>query len=259
MVTDHSGFDKPSYVAALKYPVFSTVIFLLSSVLHAESSSDIKRFTLQREKAPEVESSHDIQSFTLQREKTPEIDLSEGREVNLPDIKISERGGIYKIKATATVNAPAPNVRYVLTDYSKLYRLNPSILESKVLKKQDDGTARVKTRIKGCAAYFCQELNRVESVKVLPSGEISATTLPEHGQFRSGNAHWLVKALGDRSEVTYASEMKPDIYIPPVVSKFLVKKAIKQEALVSFTNLEQISSNLCADQDGEKAKPSVCE
>jgi len=38
--------------------------------------------------------------------------------------------------------------------------------------------------------------------------------------------------------------MEPDIFIPPVVGKFLIKKSIREGMHTSFANLENISSVL---------------
>jgi len=236
----NSVFFKGGYIAPLKCIVFVFAMFFSLSVLHAEGQSDIQR-------------------FTIDREKTPEIDQAARRIVNLPDIEVSEKSGTFHIDIVAIINAPADYVRYVLTDYSHLYRLNPSILESEILGKDDNGITRVRTRINACAAYFCEELNRVEKVQQLPSGEIYAEIIPEVGQFKFGESHWLLRDLGEQTELTYRSEMRPDIFIPPVVSKFLVKKAIKQEAQTCFTNLENIASHLCRGLAADTEKPSICQ
>ena len=222
------------------YLVFFLAVLFLPSTLQAESSSGAAK-------------------FTLQREKIPEADLSLLGAASRPEIEIIENSGVYKIKVVAVIDAPARNVLHVLTDYSHIYRLNPSIIESEVLKKDDNGLVVVRTRVKGCAAYFCEELNRVEKVQLLPLGEIYAEIVPEHSQFKSGQTHWRIKALGERSEVTYISNMEPDIYIPPVVGKFLVKKAIRKEVQISFANLEKLSRELCNSPGGATGKPSVCD
>ena len=258
-VNDNVVFIKVRHLTACRFLIFFSAIFFISSILQAETSPDIKRFTIQREKTPVPdETSSDITRFTIQREKTPEIDSASPNSIELSEVEVNERGGNFQIKVVAVIDAPARYVRYVLTDYSHLYRLNPSITESVLLKQNDDGTANVRTRIDGCAAYFCEELNMVENVQLLPSGEIYAEIVPEHGEFKSGKTYWQIKALGERTEVTYRSNMKPDIYIPPVVSKFLVKKAIKEEAATSFANLQRISSDLCSGLDAETGKLSVC-
>ena len=165
-----------------------------------------------------------------------------------PEIEINEQSGVYRIKVVALIAAPISYVRYVLTDYKHIYRLNPSIIESEVLEQYDDGSVSVRTKVIGCAAYFCEELDRVEKVRILPSGDLHAEIIPELSQFKSGQTHWHIKPLGDYCEVTYLSDMEPDIFIPPVIGKFLIKKSIREEMQISFANLEKISG-IMADRE----------
>ena len=213
------------HVTGFLYPVILFGILFTASIAQAETPPEITRYTLQREKTSEYVPS-DLQSGTRS------------------EIEINEQSGVYQIKVTALIAAPADYVRYVLTDYKHIYRLNPSIIESEVLEQDEAGSASVRTKVIGCAAYFCEELDRVEKVRVLPSGDLYAEIIPELSQFKSGKTHWQIKPMGDHCEVTYLSEMEPDIYIPPVVGKFLIKKSIREGMRTSFTNLGKISSIL---------------
>jgi len=170
---------------------------------------------------------------------------------DLVHVEVFENSGAYQIKVVAVLKVPASYVRGVLTDYTHIYRLNPSIIESEVLEKHEDGAVSVRTKVIGCAAYFCEELERVEKVRQLPSGDLQAEIIPELSQFISGKTLWKIKSKGDFCEVTYHSEVEPDIFIPPVVGKFLVKRSIKEEMQASFANLENISSVL-AERDWQK-------
>ena len=234
------GLFRAGSIAVLGALVCLSALFVSPAVLYADN-------------APE------IRPYTIHRDKKAEVDFSRTGVVKLPDISVLEKSGTYSISIDVMVDAPAEHVRYVLTDYSHLYRLNPSILESTILEQHEDGAVSVKTRVRGCASYFCENLSRVEKVQVLPSGEIVAEIIPEHGQFKSGRTNWSITGMGERCEVSYQAELKPDIFIPPVVSKFLVKKAIKQEAQTGFTNLERIAAKLCSGQYAESEKPSVCD
>lgn len=228
--------------------ILSILFFLLPAALHADASPNLERFTVHRDRASaaeiQAEDPANITSFTTHREGVPESDLTTLKSGHLPEIEIIEHGGVYQIKVVAKIKAPAHYVRYVLTDYTHIYRLNPSIMESKVLKCNDDGSVSVRIKVIGCAAYFCEELTKVEKVRLLPSGDIYAVIDPGQSQFKSGQTHWRIETLGDYSQVTYISDMEPDIFIPPVVGKFLIKKSIRQEMQSSFENLEKISSVL---------------
>jgi hypothetical protein len=242
-----SSFLTRSVCTSILMPVLA-----LSLDIQAQESAKITRYTLQREKTPEPEvlplpqRKHDVTNYTLQRDKTPESTQLKPQAVNLPEIEIVENSGAYQIKVVAVIAAPARFVRNVLTDYTHIYRLNPSIIESEVLQRDNDGSVEVRTRVIGCAAYFCEELDRVEKVQLLPSGDIVAEIVPEKSQFKSGITYWQIKAVGERCQVTYQSNVEPDIFIPPVVGKFLIKKSIRQEMQVSFANLEKISSVMAA-------------
>jgi Polyketide cyclase / dehydrase and lipid transport len=164
------------------------------------------------------------------------------------DVEVTEQGGVYHIKASVVIDAQAEYVRLVLSDFVHIYRLNPSIIESEVLGEKDDTYTFVRTRILGCAGYFCKELERVEKVRELPSGDLVAEIMPEKSEFRSGKTVWHIDAMGNRSRVVYDSEIEPDFYIPPVVGKFMAKKSIRTETDASLQNLEKIA-NVLAERD----------
>jgi hypothetical protein len=164
------------------------------------------------------------------------------------DVEVTELGGVYQINASVVINAEAEYVHQVLVDFVHIYRLNPSIIESEVLPVDEPGTARVRTRVLGCAGYFCQELERVEKVRELPSGDLIADVVPEKSDFRSGRTVWHIDALGERTRIVYDSKLEPDFFIPPVIGKFMAKKSIHTEITTSFQNLEKIA-NVLAERD----------
>ena len=164
------------------------------------------------------------------------------------NVTVTEQGGVYRIYASAVVEAPAEYVRLVLSDFVHIYRLNPSIIESEVLADEDTTATYVRTRVLGCSGYFCQELERVEKVQKLPSGDLVAEVVPDKSDFRSGTTVWQVEASGERSRIVYKSEIEPDFYIPPVVGKFMAKKSIQNGIITSLQNLEKIA-NVFAERD----------
>ena len=244
-------------LAGFLCPIILFGTFFTWFTILADQPSDITNYTIQREKIPDLEEqSPDIAKYTLQREKSSEFVSSTLQSGKRPEIEINEHSGAYQIKVVALIAAPASYVRGVLTDFKLIYRLNPSIIESDVLKQDDDGAINVRTKVVGCAAYFCEELDRVEKVRLLPSGDLQAEIIPELSQFKSGKTLWSIKPVGNYCEVTYLSDMVPDIYIPPVVGKFLIKKSIREEMQISFTNLEKISSVLAAREGQENYQPA---
>ncbi|MCG6937713.1 MAG: hypothetical protein LJE83_06010 [Gammaproteobacteria bacterium] len=207
--------------------------FFASPILQADAPSDIAQITLRLEQAAEIYSS------PPQNKAKP------------PEIEITEHNGVYHISLLATINANARHVRHVLTDFIHIYRLNPSIIESDIIKRHDDSSVSVKTRVIGCAAYFCEELDRVERVRVLPSGDLLAEIVPELSQFKSGRTLWRISPLDEQSEVSYSANMEPDIFIPPIVGEFLIKKSIREEMQIILASLEKIS-NIVAEKEWQE-------
>jgi len=242
------------FVRLLCMPVFVSALLCSPTLLaedHPDINSDINpninRYTSNRERMPgpgippPVDNRPDISDYSLHRERSFESDASTPPAIDVLDMEVVERGGRYQMKIVAVIRAPAPYVRHVLADFQHLYRLNPSIVESEVLGCNKDGLVMVRTQALGCAAQFCEVLERVECVYLLRSGDIVADIIPELSQFRSGKSYWWIKPIGEHTIVGYRSYMEPEIVVPPVVGKFLVKKSIKQQMLITFTNLEKIA------------------
>lgn len=198
---------------------------------------------------------------TLNTHKSPAPELvSPAQQEKFPEIEILEHDSVYHINLVTTINASARHVRYVLTDFIHIYRLNPSIIESDVLKRHDDGSVSVRTRVLGCAAYFCEELDRVERVHALPSGDLFAEIVPELSQFKSGQTVWRITPTGDEQcEVSYSAKLEPDIFIPPIVGGMMLKKSIREEMQISFANLEKISKVVAEKEWQENYQPEHTE
>lgn len=164
--------------------------------------------------------------------------------IGIAEFDVTEEEGVYYIKANVILYAPADNVRNVLTDYVHIYRLNPSIVESEVLASPDNNVAIVRTKVIGCVAFQCEELERVEEVRILASGDIQAKIVPGYGQFKSGITLWQIQSMGKNSKLTYRAKMEPDFFILPIIGSHLVKAKLREEIKTSLIRLEKIASAL---------------
>jgi len=160
---------------------------------------------------------------------------------DLIDFQLSDNGGEYSVRVVMAVYAPARYVRAVLTDYTHIYRLNPSITESGILPSPQPGVARVRTLMQGCVLFFCRDIERVEDVRELKSGDLQADVVPALSNFRSGHAKWVIQQMGKISRVTYEGSMQPDFFIPPIIGSFFVKRNIGKEVMSSFRRLECVA------------------
>ena len=163
------------------------------------------------------------------------------RAAELDEVSVARRGDAYEIRVEILMPVAAERVRSVLTDYAHIYRLNPSITETEVLGTVDEGVVRVRTRAETCVMAFCVEAERVEDVRELASGHLRATIVPELSDFSHGTAHWHISPEGPGTRIVYRALMEPDIFVPPLVGSYLLKRVLRREIIATFTRLECIA------------------
>ena len=153
-------------------------------------------------------------------------------------VKITEAGGIYSIEISAKMYVEPNYVRDVLLDITHVYRLNPSIIESEVLESKISNEARVRTRVLCCVPAFCREVERVDIIRILLSGEIQSEIIPDLSDFSSGKAVWKIVSLDDGyTHLYYQESIEPGFYIPPMLGVNLLKKQFN----MTFDRIEYIA------------------
>ncbi|MEN8207227.1 MAG: hypothetical protein ABFS24_14645 [Pseudomonadota bacterium] len=183
----------------------------------------------------------------------------------LTHVDVNSDGGVYRIRLEMKLDIAADYVSEVLTDYRHIYRLNPSIVESRLLASPNEGTSRVYTRMEGCVLFYCTEFIRVEDVRELDSGDLVAVIVPELSDFGSGAALWQITQQGERSQLVYEANFQPGFFVPPLVGSYFVKKKLKAEIMMAFQRVEcNAKVRLWAKElgndgvFGKKAKSMVC-
>jgi hypothetical protein len=155
--------------------------------------------------------------------------------------EVTEDKGVFQFQFTTIIDAPAEYVRQVLTDYTHIYRLNPSIIESEVIPSKQSDETKVRTKVLACASFFCREVERVETVRILASGDLQADIDPERSEFRSGKAIWKITAMDNRSKLEYVATLEPDFFIPPVIGVSVIGNSMKNEVINTFDRIERIA------------------
>ncbi len=162
--------------------------------------------------------------------------------VDLDEIVVSEKAGVYYIKISGNIAAKEEYVRQVLTDYIHVYRLSDSIIESKVLESSSDEKVRIQSLVLCCTTVFCREVMRVDEISVLKSGDLQAVIMPEQSDFRSGTATWKTVPMGHGMRLTYSANIEPDFFIPPVLGTQMVINDMRNEFKTMFCRIELIAS-----------------
>jgi hypothetical protein len=173
----------------------------------------------------------------------------------LAELHVSESQGIYSINLVMQMQVPARYVHRVLTDYVHIYRLDPAITDSEILPSPEAGVVRVRTRIADCIAFFCMKIDRVEDVRELGHDTLQVTTIPTRGSFKSGHAEWKILGMEERTQVIYQAQMEPDVYIPPLIGNYFVKRKLRKSILASLAKIECIARIQAAQERNHALDP----
>lgn len=157
----------------------------------------------------------------------------------LESFSIVVENGAYITSIVALLDAPAEYVYSVITDYKHIYRINSSIIETRVATGGDSGAVRVSNRLEHCFTVFCIKIDLVEDVVKIGEQHIVSTTVPELSSFKSGTAMWHVRPFTDgRARVRYSASIEPDFFIPPLIGTAIMKSSMRREIMDSLTKIE---------------------
>lgn len=141
---------------------------------------------------------------------------------------MQRRDARYHIVSDTYIDAPPRAVYDVLLDYGHYDRISSVFKESRYLQRNPDGSGLVYTKARGCIAFFCQTVERVEELQVVPGAEIVATVIPARSDTRYSRARWRFEPEGSGTRLLYELEMEPDFWVPPLIGPPLVRRALKQ-------------------------------
>lgn len=157
------------------------------------------------------------------------------------DIAIQEQDGVYSVRVEMQVDAPSDQVYKVLTDYTHMYRLNPSITESKLLPSTREGVVRVLTRIEDCVLVVCLDIVRVDDIRELGYGHFIAEADPQQSDLALGRTVWRILPMHDYCRVVYEAKLQPNFILPPIIGPYVMKDRLREGVLTSLKNLECIA------------------
>ena len=157
----------------------------------------------------------------------------------LEELSLTDADNEYSLRIVDVLNAPADYVRKVITDYKHAYRIDPTITEVEILPSGHDGVVRVRNLSERCVGPFCFDITWAGDIVETKDGDIRVETIPEMSNFVSGSAIWRIRPQGEYTRVFYESTLKPAFFIPPVIGNIIIRKHIKNEALVIFKNIER--------------------
>ena len=147
----------------------------------------------------------------------------------------------YHVVSETYIAAPVSAVYDVLVDYDHFDRISSVFQETRYLERNADGSGVVYTKARGCIAFFCTTVERVERLEVVPDVEIVATVIPERSDARYSRAQWRLEPDGEGTLLHYELEMEPDFWIPPLIGPPMVRHALRQGGARAATRVEKLA------------------
>jgi hypothetical protein len=153
------------------------------------------------------------------------------------------KGRAYHYLFSARLAATPSAVRAVVSDIERLARLNDDIVTSQILVRESEHKLKRRLLIKHCILVFCFDIDFVEWLEVLPSGDIATHIVPGEGNLKRGEAIWRIEALSDtETRVTMEADQEPDFWIPPLVGPLLIKHSFIKEVSETLNKLETLAN-----------------
>lgn len=156
--------------------------------------------------------------------------------------EIRFNGPEYHYRFVAHLDADAAAVRAVVTDFSRLARINDDIEASRILLRYDEHSFKRQLLMKHCILVFCFDINFIERVDFMSNGDISTTVIPGEGNFLRGETVWRIKALADgTTQITMEADQEPDFFIPPLIGPLLMKRSFMAEIAETTQKIEALA------------------
>ncbi|MEM7283071.1 MAG: SRPBCC family protein, partial [Pseudomonadota bacterium] len=154
-------------------------------------------------------------------------------------LQVTKQKKYFETQAEFVVDAPQSEVLRAFTMFENLQKINPAITGSSAVPLTDQ-TTRVTTEVKDCMGVFCKSLTLVEDVTIEVDGTVHSVMVAGLGDFEEGTTTWTFVPKGDRTQVLYQSRVRPGFWLPPLVGKKAMRKALKRQITTAVNNLEAI-------------------
>jgi hypothetical protein len=178
------------------------------------------------------------------RRLAPALFLSCALSVQAGQVSRAEVGhdsGTYSLLLDVELDADLASVYAIATDFDRLYRISPTIIESVRLQPPGPGLERRRMVLRTCILFFCFNADFVEDAEIVDR-TIITTIVPGESDFRSGRTVWTMSSRGPGlSRIVLESTIVPAFWIPPVIGPWILKNKMLQEGRVTIERIEALA------------------
>jgi len=154
-------------------------------------------------------------------------------------LAVENEEGVYRVRFEAVVKIAPDKAFAMLTNYERLDRLNPGIVEAERLDTDDSPMRRVRTVVEGCVLFFCRRLERVETIQTHDRRRIVTRVVPEASDFRSGESRWELAAVTKGTRLRFRGSLAPDFWVPPVIGPWAIERNLRASMRTMVERLER--------------------
>jgi len=141
---------------------------------------------------------------------------------------VGRQDGYIETSASFDVGVPTDSVVATMTDFERLPLWNQSIV-SNTVSANSNGSIRVSSILRECAAFICKMVSLVEDVQFVSANEIQAKVVPGASDFSSGNSRWTFEDTGNGTRVRYESRLRPNFWIPPGFTGGVMTNSLRRQ------------------------------
>lgn len=163
-------------------------------------------------------------------------------------IEVNATAAGFQISAVAHVGAEPAAVAAVLLDFEQYPKLNPSILEARVIAHSAPDSWQVRTVTRGCVAGFCRTVRQEQQFVRQSCWEVTARLVPDSGNLQASRARWRLAAEAGGTQVRWEASFKPDFWLPPLLGRPLLERFLRQDSERFLAGLTRAASRVDLQQ-----------
>lgn len=168
----------------------------------------------------------------------------------LTHVEVERKGKRFYMDSTLVIDAPLESMYAILTDYNSMHQFSRGIVHSQEVTPDAKGARRVYTHIRGCIAFLCRNIERVERLETRDNNHIVTTLDPALSENVAWNlSTWDLESIEveqenpdtkmiSRTQIRYQMEFEPDFWVPPIIGGYIVKKSLSEDGLEIMTRME---------------------
>ena len=163
--------------------------------------------------------------------------------VEVTKVTVEKQGKRYQLLGVSIIQAPPEFIFNTLMDYDNFHRLASGIAETRFLEPEGPDELLAYTRIDSCVLFYCKSVEKVETVHATAFREIATEAIPERSDFVFNKSRWLLEDGDNGTRVTYQAEIEPDFWMPPLISKWVIKRKLQRSAELIGLRIEYMKEN----------------